>query len=117
MKNHHALVDAKTGLVTNVVVWDGAEWQPPRNHYVVHDCEGAIGDYWDQDKNCFYTSNGKHRYRDERGKAGEREMSGEEKKELQPRLKQVYEHAAKVYRWQIGPDLTQWNKEVPQLEE
>ncbi len=113
MKNRHAIIDPKTGLVRNVVVWEGAEWLPPRDHYVVHDCEGLIGDYWDQDRKCFYTMNGKHRYITEKGKAAERDMSEEEKKELQPRLKQVYEHARRELRWDHIPDLTQWDNPVP----
>jgi hypothetical protein len=43
MQNRHALIDNKTGLVRNVIIWEGAEWLPPRDHSVIHDCDGQIG--------------------------------------------------------------------------
>ncbi len=117
MKNNHALIDPKTGLVRNVIIWEGAEWTPPRDHYVVHDCDGVIGDYWDQDNNCFYTPEGKRRCRDVRGKCGSEELNDEEKaRKLPERLKQVYDHAEKLYRHKIRIDLTQQDNPVP-LEE
>ncbi len=114
MKHNHALIDPKTGLVRNVIVWEGAEWTPPRDHYVVHDCEGTPGDYWDQDNKCFYTPRMKRRFRDEHGKCGEKDLNEDEKKRnVAERLKKIYEHAEKLYRCKFLPDLTQQDVEVP----
>ncbi len=95
LKNNHALIDPKTGLVRNVIIWDGAEWTPPRDHYVVHDCDGVIGDYWDQNNNCFYTINGQRRYRDERGKCGEKPLNPEEEQRVKPHLDKIFEEPRK----------------------
>jgi hypothetical protein len=50
----HAIVN-KENKVVNVVIWEGAEWLPPRNHLVVHDktelCN--IGDMYDPKTNLF----------------------------------------------------------------
>lgn len=90
MKNRHAIIDAKTGLVRNVVIWDGAEWLPPRDHAVVHNCDGQIGDYWHQDSDTFYTVNMKRRYRDDQGKVGEAELSSDEHNVIKPVLEKVF---------------------------
>lgn len=90
MKNRHAIIDAKTGLVRNVVIWDGAEWLPPRDHFVVNDCDGQIGDYWHQDSDTFYTQNMKRRFRDAEGKAGEAELSADEQNMMSPVLEKVF---------------------------
>jgi hypothetical protein len=44
----HAIVD-KDNKVVNVVIWEGAEWLPPRNHMVVNcpDEKCDIGDTYD----------------------------------------------------------------------
>ena len=90
MKNKHAIIDAKTGLVRNIVIWEGAEWLPPKNHFVVHDCDGQIGDYWHQDSDTFYTQNMKRRYRDENGKVGEVELTDDEKSSVLPILQEKF---------------------------
>lgn len=114
MKYNHALIDPKTGLVINVIYWEGAEWQPPRDCYVVHDCDGQMGDYWDRDNNCFYTPNLKRRYTDEEGRCGEKELSDEEKKRnIEDRLKKIYAHAEKEYGYKLRLDLTQEANSVP----
>lgn len=42
----HGIVDPKTGKVVNVVIWEGAPWQPPMGHYVVrHDSIDIDDDY------------------------------------------------------------------------
>jgi len=65
--NHHAIIDPKTRLVRNVIVWDGNSWLPPKDHYVVNNCDATIGDYWHQETNRFYTPNKKRRMRNEEG--------------------------------------------------
>jgi hypothetical protein len=115
MKNRHALIDPKTGLVRNIIIWEGAPFLPPQDHYVVHNCDGQIGDYWHQDSNAFYTINGKRRFRDERGKVGESELNNHEKEHIEPRLKKIYAHAFKKYRWEHSLDLTREDVEVPKM--
>lgn len=44
---HHAIIDPKTNEVINVVIWEGAEWLPPRGYYVVQDDLAQIGDKYD----------------------------------------------------------------------
>jgi hypothetical protein len=45
----HGIVN-KDGVVVNVVIWEGAEWLPPRDHYVVQHDQIDIGDSYDTDK-------------------------------------------------------------------
>ncbi len=40
-------------VVVNCVEWEGGEWLPPRNHYVVPSAVADIGDIWDKEKNIF----------------------------------------------------------------
>jgi hypothetical protein len=89
MKNSHAIIDSKTCLVRNVVIWDGGRWLPPLDHFVVNDCDGQIGDYWDRDSNIFYTKKLKRRIRVE-DKVGEAELTDEEKNKILPILTKVY---------------------------
>lgn len=110
MKNRHALVDAKTGLVRNIIIWEGHEFVPPRDHYVIHDCDGQIFDYWHQDTNTFYTPNGKRRIRVD-DKIGEVELTQSEKDGIQSRLTAIYDHATRIL---IRPDLTLQTNEIPQ---
>lgn len=48
----HGICD-KTGLVVNVVIWEGAEWLPPRDHYVIQDDGVDIGDTYDFESKVF----------------------------------------------------------------
>lgn len=50
----HAIVD-KDNKVVNVVIWEGSEWLPPRNHTVVNCADGKcdIGDTYDSVNNVF----------------------------------------------------------------
>jgi hypothetical protein len=89
MKNVHAIIDSKTNIVRNKVLWDGAEWLPPRDHYVFHNCEGQIGDYWHKDSNLFYTANKKRRVV-VAGKCGEIDLTQEEHTNILPILEKVY---------------------------
>lgn len=48
----HAVVN-KDNKVVNVVIWNGAEWLPPRNHYVIRCDNCDIGDTYDPQKKEF----------------------------------------------------------------
>lgn len=113
-KQRHALIDSVTGLVSNIIIWNGDAWKPPHGHYVVHNCEGQMGDYWHQDRNAFYTVNGKRRFMRD-GKIGEQELDDHEKEHVEPRLKEIYAHACKRYRWDLVKDLTLEDREVPKM--
>lgn len=49
----HAIVEYKTKKVVNCVVWQGKEWLPPRNHWVVRSDSANIGDLYDEVNNTF----------------------------------------------------------------
>ena len=48
----HAIVD-QNNVVVNVVIWNGAEWLPPRGHLVVQNDTVGIGDIYDPETNTF----------------------------------------------------------------
>jgi hypothetical protein len=50
----HAIVN-KEGTVVNVVIWEGAQWLPPKDHYVVQHDQANIGDKYDFQSNSFST--------------------------------------------------------------
>ena len=43
----------KENKVVNVVIWEGASWLPPRDHYVVRHDTCNIGDIYDAKTNSF----------------------------------------------------------------
>ena len=49
----HAIIDAKTLVVVNVIIWNGAKWLPPLNHMVVQNDDVQIGDIYDIETNTF----------------------------------------------------------------
>lgn len=49
----HAIVENDTKIVVNIVLWEGAEWLPPRNHFVVQNDTVNIGDLYDEATNTF----------------------------------------------------------------
>ena len=49
----HAIVNNDTKKVVNVVIWEGHEWLPPRNHLVVQNDVVNIGDIYDVETNAF----------------------------------------------------------------
>lgn len=49
----HAIVDPKTMEVVNVVIWEGAEWLPPRGHLVIANESVGIGDVYIEEKGVF----------------------------------------------------------------
>lgn len=55
----HAIVNNDSKLVVNVVVWDGAEWLPPRDHLVVRSDNCDIGDKYDEEKKLFIKKDGR----------------------------------------------------------
>jgi hypothetical protein len=48
----HAIVNQNNEVV-NVVIWNGAEWLPPRGHLVVQNDTVGIGDIYDPQTNTF----------------------------------------------------------------
>lgn len=44
----HAIVNKDTKKVVNVVIWQGAEWLPPRNHLVIQN--DKVSPFFDQKK-------------------------------------------------------------------
>lgn len=43
-----AVIDEKTNIVTNVIVWDGiAQWQPPKGQFVVKHDDCDVNDLYD----------------------------------------------------------------------
>lgn len=55
----HAIVNMETKKVVNVVVWEGKEWLPPRNHWVVQRDNVDIGDEYDPKTNTFAKKDGR----------------------------------------------------------
>jgi hypothetical protein len=49
----HGIINKDTKKVVNVVIWEGAEWLPPRNHWVVQNDTVDIGDTYDDANNVF----------------------------------------------------------------
>jgi hypothetical protein len=52
-----AIIENETKKVVNVVVWDGQEWLPPRNHLVIESNDANIGDTYDQENQTFTHTN------------------------------------------------------------
>lgn len=50
----HAIVNLD-GIVVNIVIWEGHEWLPPRNHYVIQSDTARIGDNYIFEKKVFVT--------------------------------------------------------------
>lgn len=48
----HAIVN-KDGKVVNVIIWEGSEFLPPRDHYVIQSDVADIGDSYDFDNKSF----------------------------------------------------------------
>lgn len=43
----HGIVNAKTGKVVNIILWEGASFLPPAGHYVVRHDEIDVDDDYD----------------------------------------------------------------------
>jgi len=52
-----ALVENETNLVVNIIVWHGAEWQPPRDHLVIQSDTANIGDLYNPETQTFTHQN------------------------------------------------------------
>ena len=51
-----AIVENETKKVVNLIVWDGAECLPPRNHFVIQSDVANIDDTYNPDTQTFYKS-------------------------------------------------------------
>lgn len=49
----HAIIENDTKTVVNIVLWEGKEWLPPRNHLVIQDDNASIGDTWNEVNKVF----------------------------------------------------------------
>lgn len=52
----HAIINNETKKVVNVVIWEGKEWLPPKNHLVVQSDSADVGDDFDE-KSCTFKKN------------------------------------------------------------
>ena len=53
----HAVIDKKTNMVVNVVMWDGNnKWNPPNGNYVIQSDIADAGDLYDLKKKTFTKS-------------------------------------------------------------
>lgn len=48
-----AVIENDTKRVVNVIIWQGAEWLPPRDHLVVPSETANIGDTYDVESGQF----------------------------------------------------------------
>ena len=49
----YAIIENESRKVVNVVMWEGAEWLPPRNHLVIRSDKANIGDSFDETTMAF----------------------------------------------------------------
>jgi hypothetical protein len=50
----HAVIDSKTHVVKNVIIWDGvSKWSPPADTYVIRHDKCDINDTYDAKKKAF----------------------------------------------------------------
>ena len=50
-----AVVENETKIVVNCIVWENAEWLPPRNHLVIQSDTARIGDVYHPENGNFVT--------------------------------------------------------------
>lgn len=50
--SRHAVIN-KNNVVVNVIIWDGREWLPPKDHYVIRSDYCNLGDTYDRLRNEF----------------------------------------------------------------
>jgi hypothetical protein len=62
--SRHAILDPITKKVINVILWDGAEWNPPKDTLIIHSPHADIGDEFDDKTESFFKSNGKWYHKD-----------------------------------------------------
>lgn len=51
--SRHAIINNQSKEVVNVVIWEGAEWLPPRGHLVVKSDTAGIGDIYNEESGEF----------------------------------------------------------------
>lgn len=49
-----ALVNNDTRKVVNCIIWEGAQFLPPKNHFIVRHDLCDMGDHWDEKTNTFF---------------------------------------------------------------
>lgn len=49
-----AVIENATKTVVNIIVWEGAEWLPPRDHFVIESDYAQIGDTYDENEKIFH---------------------------------------------------------------
>ena len=54
----YALINNETKKVVNIIIWEGAEWLPPRNHIVIQSDQASIGDTYDESQEAFIGKTG-----------------------------------------------------------
>ena len=87
--------------VVNRVIWEGAEFLPPRNHIVKRcDC-GQIGDYWDEESDTYVFGKlnedggvSLHKRIEVEGKVGAAD--------LDEALQKKWEHVKDVFKAELG---------------
>lgn len=48
-----AVVENESKIVVNCIVWENAEWLPPRNHLVIQSDTARIGDIYNEETKSF----------------------------------------------------------------
>jgi len=85
----HIVVDNDTRLVTHILIWNNDMILPPPNTLMFMDAKAAIGDWWCEDNDRFYTHNRKRRiWLGDR--LAEQELSEDEKRFVGPKLEAVF---------------------------
>lgn len=56
----HAVINKKTNKVTNVIIWDGNQWTPPKDHFVIKSDVCECGDLWEPENKRFIKTVKKH---------------------------------------------------------
>lgn len=53
----HAIINNQTRKVVNIVIWEGKEWLPPRDHLVAASDSADVGDDYDERSKTFIKNN------------------------------------------------------------
>jgi hypothetical protein len=49
----YAVIDNDSKEVVNVIIWQGAPWEPPANHFIIQSDEAGIDDIYDENTQTF----------------------------------------------------------------
>ena len=85
----HIVVDNDTRLVTHILIWNNDLILPPPNTLMFMDAHAAIGDWWCEDNDRFYTHNRKRRIVID-NRLAEADLSEDEKHFVGPKLEAVF---------------------------